>query len=261
MSNSSPVKVGFLAILILSSCVSRKNLTYLSFSGHSGAYTGIGDDIRASITPSAYKIMTYDNLYIRVLTPDPQWSALFNVDVGSGSLTQESAALSGYNVDSDGYIEIPYVGKIVVVGKTLSEIKSELDSIFKNYVTDAAITVKLVNNSVSILGEVRSPGRYTLTKDRLNVFEALSLAGDINEYGNRQKVSLIRQSPFGPVIKEFSLSDRSILSSEFYYILPNDVIYCMPMKAKTFQINSSPLTLTLSAISTALVIIGFVRTF
>lgn len=261
MKISNTIKVVSLAVLILSSCVSRKHMTYLNYSDKSAEPDRSGVDIKASVTPAAYKVMTYDNLYIRVLTPDPQWSALFNMDVGSGSLTQESAALSGYNVDSNGNIEIPYVGKLVVAGKTLSEIKAELDSVFRNYVTDAAITVKLVNNSVSILGEVRSPGRYTLTKDRLNIFEALSMAGDINEYGNRQKVQLIRQSPFGPEIKEFSLSDRSIMSSEYYYILPNDIIYCSPMKARSFQINSSPLTLALSAISTVLVIVGFVRTF
>ena len=167
-----------------------------------------------SVTPAAYKIMPYDNLYIRVITPDPQWSALFNIETGTTGLTQESAGLSGYSVDIDGNIEIPYVGKVKVAGKTLSEVKVELDSIFKNYVTDAAITVKLVNNAVSIIGEVNAPGRYVIYKDRINIFEALSLAGDLNDFSNRQKVQLIRPSPYGPSIKEFSLSDRSILSSE-----------------------------------------------
>jgi polysaccharide export outer membrane protein len=247
-------------ILIFSSCVSRKKLTYLQYVDKSADYEVSEGGTRISVTPPAYKIMPYDNLYIRVITPDPQWSALFNVDVGMAGLTQESAALSGYNVDGDGNIEIPFVGKIEVAGKTLSEVKRNLDSVFKNYVSDAVITVKLVNNYISIIGEVRAPGRYLLTKDRLNIFEALSMAGDMSEYSNRQRVRLIRPSPYGPIIKEFSLADRSILSSEFYYLLPNDIVYTMPMNSKSFQINSSIWTLFLTTVTSALGMIAFFRT-
>jgi polysaccharide export outer membrane protein len=244
-------------IVVLSSCVSKKKLTYLQYSDKSVDYDMPGGDFRTSVTPAAYKIMSYDNLYIRVITPDPQWSALFNIEVGMVGLTQESAGLTGYPVDVDGNIEIPFVGKVKVAGKTLSEIKSELDKIFKNYVTDAAITIRLVNNAVSIIGEVSAPGRYILYKDRINIFEALSLAGDLSAYGNRQKVQLIRPSPYGPIIKEFSLSDRSILTSEFYYVMPNDIIYIIPMQGKSFQTNASIYTLFLTTISTALVIISY----
>jgi polysaccharide export outer membrane protein len=205
--------------------------------------------------------MPYDNLFIRVLTPDPQWSSLFNImPVGAGgTVTEESAALFGYPVDVDGNIEIPFVGKVKATGKTLSELKVELDSTFKNYVTDAAITVRLVNNYVSLLGEVRRPGRYPLTKDRINVFEALSMSGDMSEFSNRQKVQLIRPSPYGPLVKEFSLSDRSILASEFYYIMPNDIIYVKPASGRMFAHNTSIYSLLLSTITTALVIISYFR--
>jgi polysaccharide export outer membrane protein len=243
-------------ILIFSSCVSKKKLTYLQYSDKSGDYQNEGN-FNTSVTPAAYKIMTYDNLYIRVLTPDPQYSALFNMDVGTGTLTQESAGLSGYAVDTDGNIELPYVGKVRVAGKTLSDVKVELDSIFKNYVTDGAIIVKLVNNAVSIIGEVNAPGRYILYKDRINVFEALSLAGDLSVYSNRQKIQLIRPSSYGPIVKEFSLSDRSILASELYYIMPNDIIYAMPMQGRSFQTNTSVYTLFLTTITTALVVISY----
>lgn len=249
-------------IVILSACVTRKELTYLKYSDKSAENGSSMSDTRISVTPAAYKVLAFDNLYIRVITPDPQWSELFNtMPVGpGGALTEESASLFGYSVDSDGNIEIPYVGTVEVGGKTLSEIKTDLDSIFKNYVADAAITVRLVNNYVSILGEVNAPGRYHLSKDRLNVFDALSMAGDMSVYSNRQKVQLIRPSPYGPVIKEFSLSDRSILSSELYYVMPNDIIYAMPVSGRTFQINSSIWTLLLTTITSALGMIAFFRT-
>lgn len=258
-TNQIIILISWSILLVMSSCVTTKQMTYLQYSSRSN--TGnIGDgDIRTSVTPSIYKIMPYDNLYIRVITPDPQWSELFNMEMGTAGMTQESAALSGYTVDDDGNIEIPYVGKVRVGGKTISDIKIELDSIFKNYVTDAAITIRMVNNFVSIIGEVTAPGRYPLTKDRVNIFEALSMAGDMSLYSNRHKVQLIRPSVYGPIIKEFSLTDRSILASEFYYIMPNDIIYAQPMKGRSFQMNSSAISLVLSSISTFLVIYGFFR--
>ena len=248
-------------ILILSSCLSNKKLTYLQYAGRIDNVTPPVVEARPTLTPPAYKIMPYDILFIRVITPDPQWSAIFNPSLGSGgSLTEESAALSGYNVDGDGYIEIPYVGRVGVAGKTLAEIKIELDMIFKKYVSDGSITVRMVNNFVSVIGEVRAPGRYPLTRDRINVFDALSLAGDLNDYSNRQKLQLIRQTPYGPLVKEFSIRDRSILTSEFYYIMPNDIIYAQPMRGRSFMPNTSVYTLFLSSITTFLVIFSFFRT-
>ena len=214
-------------------------MTYLQYESLNESVDLPVRESQTSITPSDYRIMAHDVLFIRVITPDPQWSAIFNVtSTGAGGMvTQESAILLGYPVDVEGRIEIPYVGKIAVEGKTLEETKVVLDSIFKNYVTNAAITVRLVNNFISIIGEVNNPGRYPLTKDRLNIFEALSLAGDMAEFSDHQKVQIIRPSRFGPVVREFSLRDRSILTSEFYYVMPNDIIYAPPLKGRSFQTN------------------------
>lgn len=248
-------------IILLSSCVSRKQLTYLKFSGKDSYDNSAAGEGVTSVTPAAYKIMPHDNLFIRVVTPDPQWSSLFNVmPVGAGgSVTEESARLYGYPVDDNGFIEIPFVGKVMVSGKTLAEIKSELDVIFKNYVTDASITIRLVNNYISVIGEVGIPGQYPITKDRLTILEAVALAGDLTVYGDRHRLQLIRPSPYGPMIKDISLSDRSILSSEYYYIMPNDIIYAQPVKARPFQVNSAVYSLFLTTITTVLVVLQFFR--
>lgn len=253
--------VSLFIVIILSSCVSRKQLTYLKFSEKSPYDIQSTGEGRTSVTPTAYKIMPHDNLFIRVVTPDPQWSSLFNVmPVGAGgSVTEESARLYGYPVDDNGFIEIPFVGKVLVAEKTLAEIKTELDTIFKGYVTDASITIRLVNNYISVIGEVAMPGQYPITKDRLTIFEAISLAGDLTVYGARQSLQLIRPSPYGPLIKDISLSDRSILSSEFYYVMPNDIIYAQPVRGRPFQVNSSVYSLFLSAITSVLVLVEFFR--
>lgn len=249
-------------ILILNSCVTPKKLTYLKDSEGPDKSMMSESNVMIHITPAAYKIMPFDNLYIRVITPDPEWSSVFNImPVGAGgAVTEESAALFGYPVDDKGYIEIPFVGRVEAGGKTLSELKIQLDSVFKNYLSDAAITIRLVNNYVSVIGEVTRPGRYLLTKDRVNIFEVLSMAGDMNEFSNRQKVHMIRPSPYGPVMKEFSLADRSILSSELYYVMPNDIIYTLPTRGRSFRINSSVWTLFLSTITSALGVLAFFRT-
>ena len=248
-----------LLILIAGSCVSRRKLTYLQFSDKSER-SGLTDEMRPSVTPATYKIMPNDYLFIRVITPDPQWSSLFNMQSGEGGITQESAALSSYPVDTDGSIEIPFVGEVQVAGKTLSEIKGELDIVFKSYVTDAAITVRMVDNNIGIIGEVNAPGRYPITKEYMTIFEALAMAGDLSVYSDRQRVQVVRPSPYGPIVKDFSLADRSILNTEYYYVMPNDIIYAMPMRGRSFQLNSSVYTLFLTTISTALVIISYFRT-
>lgn len=255
------ILTSILIVMTVTSCVTRKNLTYLKYSDKSSGYEQQTGEPATSVTPAAYKIMPHDNLFIRVVTPDPQWSSLFNVmPVGAGgSVTEESARLFGYPVDDSGYIEIPFVGKVMVSGKTLAEVKLELDSIFKNYVTDASITIRLVNNYISVIGEVSIPGQYPITKDRLTIFEAISLAGDLTVYGNRQKVQLIRPSPYGPVIREFTLSDRSILSSDLYYVMPNDIIYAQPMNGRSFQTNTAVYSLFLTAITSVLVLFEFFR--
>jgi polysaccharide export outer membrane protein len=233
-------------LVILSSCVTNKKLTYLQ-------YEGVPADTIASMTPADYKVLPYDNLFIRVITPDPQWAAMFNtmpVTNSSVSVTEQSADLISYPVDGAGTILLPYAGRIEVAGKTLDVITSDVEIMLKGFIADASVTVKMINNYVSIIGEVSKPGRYPIYKDRLNIFQALAMGGDLTDFSNRQGLQIIRQSPAGNIIREFSLTDRSIMSSEFFYVMPNDVIYALPMKGRFFKMNEFPYTIILSAVTT-----------
>jgi polysaccharide export outer membrane protein len=247
--------ITFLVLVSLTSCVTHKKLTYLQYKGEDY-------DFYLPVTPSAYKIQPYDNLFIRVVTPDPLLSAMFNtmpVTTYSISITEQSADLVSYPVDGDGFIQIPYAGRIMVAGKTLEIVTAEVEKVLKGYVADAAVTVKMVNNYVSLIGEVQRPGRYPIYKDRMNIFQALAMAGDMGEYSNRQKVQIIRQTPDGIIVKEFSVNDRSLIDSEFFYVMPNDVIYAQPMKGKFFQMNAFPYSVLLSSITTFLLILNFLH--
>jgi len=233
------------ASLLLTSCVTNKKLTYLQSDG-------VREEFIA-ITPSTYIIQPYDNLFIRVVTPDPKLADMFNTmpaAVSSMSVSELSADILSYSVDDDGTIELPYAGRFMVAGKTLHMVKNELDNALKSYITDAVVTVKMVNNYVSIIGEVQNPGKYPIYKNRLNIFQALAMAGDLDKYSNRQKIQIIRQTPEGNTVKEFSLKERSIIGSQYFYVMPNDVIYAPPMKGRFFQMESFPYSLILSTITT-----------
>jgi len=175
------------------------------------------------------------------------------------NVTELSADLISYTVNGSGTIRLPYVGIIEVEGKSLAEVTEDLDKALKGYISDAAVTVKLVNNYVSLLGEVKNPGKYPIYKDRLNIFQALAMGGDLDDFSNRQKVQIIRQVSNGQVIKEFCLTDRSIMTSEFFYVMPNDVIYAMPIKGRFFKMNEFPYTVILSAITTFVLLWNVVK--
>lgn len=241
--------------IILGSCVTNKKTTYLQ-----GEAPWPNSAITAPHT--VYRIQPNDNLYVRVVTPDPQWSAIFNMMPQTGYYSaggEQSIDLVSYTVSADGYIDVPYIGPIYVKGLTLLEVKQAVEESLKEYLTDAAVTVKLVNNYVSLLGDIKQPGRYLIYKEQMNIFHALAMGGDLDVYSNRYKVQIVRQTPEGIVVKEFDLTKRDILSSEFLYVMPNDVIYAQPMKGKFFNMNTFPYAVILSTITTFILILNFVK--
>ncbi len=233
--------------LLMSSCVTNKKITYLQEldeSMYTGEYT----------PPESYSIKPNDNLYVRVSTLDPRFSSFFNPPSGGGEgggtrMDEQSAALLSYPVQEDGQVDIPYVGYIPVAGKTLAEAKQAIETAIADYVVDATITVRLVNNYVSVLGSVNEPGLYPIYKDRLNIFQVLAMAGDIVAFGDRYSLSIIRQTNKGSVVKDFDVTDKKLLDSEYYYVLPNDVLYVKPMKGRFFGLETFPYGVLFSSIT------------
>jgi polysaccharide export outer membrane protein len=239
--------LGIVFLLALSSCVTNKMVTYLQEHEES-PYTG------EFIPPEDYLIKPNDNLYIRVTTLDPSYANIFNVmgEQGYMRADEASAQLLSYPVGIEGTVDLPYVGPIEVAGKTLDEAKKAIELVLAEYVTDASLTVKLVNNYVSVVGEVREPGLYAIYKDRLNIYQALSMAGDVSDYGNRYEISIIRQTNGESKVRVFDITDEKIIDSEFYYVMPNDVIYVKPVKGRYFSINTEPFTFVLTTLTAAI---------
>ena len=241
-------KISLLALvllIVLGGCVTNKEATYLQIYEES-QYTG------KYVPPVDYLLQPNDNIYLQVSTPDPRVSAFFNVFDVTGSnmtVTEASAQLMSYPVELDGTVNLPYVGYVMVAGKTLADAKLSIEEVLKDYVTEFTVIVKLVNNYVSILGEVRTPGLYLIYKERLNIFQALSMAGDVADVGERYTLAIIRQTEQESIVKEFDITDRNIIDSEFYYVMPNDVIYVKPLKGRYFAINTAPYVFAFSAIA------------
>lgn len=247
----------FIVSILLNACVTNKKMTYLQEyedSPYTGEYT----------PPETYLIKPNDNLYVRVSTLDPRFSSFFNPPTGGGEgggarMDEQSAALLSYPVKEDGKVDIPYVGFIHVAGKTLAEAKVDIEASIAEYVADATITVRLVNNYVTVLGGVNDPGMYPIYKERLNVFQALGMAGDIAAFGDRYSLSIIRETNEGSVVKEFDATDKNLINSEYYNVLPNDIIYVKPMKGRFFGLETFPYGVIFSALTAAISIFVLVQ--
>lgn len=220
-------------ILSLTSCTSYKNVPYLQNSADL-------KNIEQQNVMFDAKIQPKDMLIINVVSPsNPNASLPYNLTVGvpydsRQSITTQST-LQTYVVDNDGYINFPKLGKLKVVGKTKSEVEQMIFSKIKGaFVEEPIVTVRFHNFKISVLGEVNAPGAYNIANEKVTIFEALALARDLTIYGRRDNVKLIRENIDGKrEIHEINLNDVSVLTSPFYYLQQNDVIYVTPNKAKS----------------------------
>ena len=240
-------------LMFLGSCVPQKKLKYLLDEEPKKVYE--------NSFQTEYKVQSGDNLYIQVLGLDAQTTDLFSIQPG-GAYRQYlnndlSVYLSSYMVNADGFIDFPIVGSVFVRDKTVDEIKALIQEAINEYMRDATVIVRLVNFRISVLGEVIRPGQYPVYQTHITIFEALAKAGDMSQWGDRKRVQIIRKTTGGSEVHELDLSSRRILESEFYYLLPDDIIYVRPMKAKTFAFTTFPYSIVFSTITTTLLILSF----
>lgn len=183
-----------------------------------------------------------DQISILVSSKDPQLAALFNLPrvqyrVGDNNMQNTSGDVSGYTLDTEGYIDFPVLGRLYVAGMTKSEIASFIKKrlMDENLINDPVVTVEFMNLYYSILGEVNSPGKYMITKDQITLLEALSMAGDLTIYGKRDAVFVVREEDGQRVTHWVDLRTQDLFHSPVYYLKQNDVIYVQPNKVRAGQ--------------------------
>ncbi|MDR0970063.1 MAG: polysaccharide biosynthesis/export family protein [Lentimicrobiaceae bacterium] len=249
------VVVSFLSCLIVS-CVPQKRIKYLQQSELSDT-TSVFQNERGI----AYLIQPGDNLYIKVMSMDEKTSNLFNVasSIYQNYTSDASIYLNSYTVNEQGYIEFPLAGSVSVKNMTVEHVKEKIQQILDEYLKETVLIVKLVNFNITVLGEVKRPGQYKIYQSEINIFEAISMAGDLTDFSKRNNVKIIRQTKNGSEIITVDLEQASILSSDYYYMRPNDIVYVEPLKIKQFGFAAFPYATIFSGISTILLLINYFK--
>ena len=238
--------------LLVASCTSYKNVPYLQ---NPEAVNSVGTEIPLYDAT----IMPKDLLSITVNTTDPQAAAPFNLTVQTPinvALTNVNAAtqpsLQQYLVNNEGMIDFPVIGRLKVGGLTKNEAENMIREKLQSYLKETPIvTVRMANYKISVLGEVARPGSFTISNEKVNVLEALAMAGDMTIYGVRDGVKLIREDTQGKrEIHMLNLNDAQLITSPYFYLKQNDILYVTPneTKAKNSDIGNST-TLWFSATS------------
>ncbi len=222
-----------LCSVIIAGCTSYKNVPYMQ-------NPEVVNDLEEALPLYDAKIMPKDLLTITVNSSDAEAVAPFNLIVQSpinvartNTLTQQPS-LQQYLVNNDGTIDFPKLGKLTVGGLTKSEAEDLIREKLGRYLQEVPIvTVRMSNYKIAVLGEVARPGMFTVSNEKVNVLEALAMAGDLTVWGVRDNVKLIREDAIGKrEIITLDLNNAEIVTSPYYYLKQNDVLYVSPNKTK-----------------------------
>jgi polysaccharide biosynthesis/export protein len=242
-----------LLLIISSSCVPLKESIYLQ-----GDMAVKLEDLEGQykIEKRDYVVKPNDLLYIRVTSLDEKSSAFLNNESGYTTMASNpmSASLLGYRVGLDGSITYPFIGKVYVAGLSLIEIASKIELAASKYIDQSSAIVKLLNDNITVMGEVRTPGRFLMNSEEISILEAVSLAGDMTDYANRKRVRLIRKDGEVPQMLIINTTDERIVYSPYYYLKPGDIIYVEPRRLKQWNLSAVPLSFAMSILSASLLI-------
>jgi len=243
--------------IMFSSCIPQKKMLYLQVKNETDTLTTFQNERKIE-----YSVQPGDNLYIRVVTLDEKTTLLLNPLSSGGTQNinnDASVYLNSYNVSESGYLDFPMVGEIKVQSLSTEEIKDRLQEKLKTYMKEFIVIVKLVNFNITMLGEVNRPGQYKIYQDNINVFEAVSMASDLTDFANRNKVALIRQSKTGSEVVYIDMTKRDLLLSDYYYLKPNDILYVQPVKGKQFTFAEFPYGVVFGFISSTVLILSYIK--
>ena len=241
-------------VVMLTSCVSRKEILYLN-------------DLKASDSAnfqwSDVIIQPNDILSVKITADDMELAIPYNLSAGNGAQNIQGTQLllQGYLVSNEGEINIPVLGTILVKGLTYTQIEEKIQKELteKQLLKNPVVVCRIVNAKVTILGEVRSPGTYTFYENNLTILQALGLAGDLNITGVRKKIKVVRMENNQQLVGEIDLTQKDWMNSPFYFIKPNDVIVVDPNTAKVKSAgiigNAGTLLGTISVILSSFLII------
>ncbi|MEP7111084.1 MAG: polysaccharide biosynthesis/export family protein [Ferruginibacter sp.] len=229
-------------VIYSASCVNTRKSTYFN------------DAQTASIKPNAQDsvsplIQKNDIISVIITSLNAEASAIFNLSniTSSSTVTNvgSSQSASGYLVNSDGFIQLPILGRIEVAGSTTKQIKDQITAILldKKLLIDPIVTVHHLNYEVTVLGEVGKPTVINVPSEKISLLKALGLAGDITIFGKKDNVLLIREIGGKRIVRRIDLNNPEFLASPFYYLQPNDVVYVEANKNKVASSSATKQTI------------------
>lgn len=240
-----------LGVLTFSSCVSHKKMLLLKNVEMVNQNTSVEYQNERNLS---YRIQPGDNLYIRAINIiDERNSGALNGETGRAYMSSDASIyLQSYTVNKDGCVDYPLIGLVNVKNLTVEETKYKLEKELAKYLKETALMVKLSNFDLTVIGEVQRPGKYRVYQSEINILEALSLAGNLSNFAKTSNVKVIRQTDQGSQVFTVDIGKADLLSSPYYYLKPNDIIYVEPLKLKRWGFTSFPYSTVLSIISLGL---------
>lgn len=240
----------FLISFLQFSCASKEHMLYLQKDLNSQSEVNYQTKIKAD-----------DVLLIVISSENPEVAAPYNLKSvvlqGNSEEAIQTQRTQTYIVDVEGTIEFPILGKIKVAGLSKVEAITQIKELLKDHVKDAVVNLRILNFEVTVLGEVKNPGTFTISSERITLLEALGKAGDLTIYGKRKNILLIREENGVKSTHRIDLTKSDFINSPYYYLAQNDVVYVEPNRTR---INSSAIgpniTVGISALSLIVTIIA-----
>lgn len=248
--------------VLMSSCGSRQNIVYFSDLDSTKVKQIAAAEFKEPV------IQNDDILNITIQTLDISSTSTLNQTSGSSSGGSSSGSsssgkgptdISGFLVDRNGNVEIPILGVVKVSGLTTTMAKDSVRAKAAKFYKDPTVQVRFANYKVTVLGEVARPASYTLPNEKVSVIDVLALAGDLTVYGKRDNVLLMRENGDKKDIVQLNLNSSSLMSSPYFYLRQNDVLYVKPVKAKAAITNSGRNQLIAIGVSIATLLVTILR--
>lgn len=226
-------------MLFAASCTSSKDIAYMQ--------NAVYGQEELVVNLNEIRVQPQDKVSIVVSCKEPELARLFNLVQATNrvgmdeSMQQSDGRVSVYTVDSNGDIEFPVLGKVHIAGLTRTEISDKIasDLINGKWVSDPVVSVEFANLHFSVVGEVNKPGTYSISNDKVTLLEAISKAGDLTPYGERE-ITVIREKGGKRTKYLVDLKDNSLFESPAYYLQQNDIIYVQPNKTVARQAADNP---------------------
>lgn len=244
-----------LVFLMFVACVPQKDVVYVQ-----GDADDKYMDIEHSSPDEKTTIEPYDEIYIEIFSLDQDEVNFLNRRQGiTNTAGPEGFSLIAHRVDEFGRINLPVIGKIKLSGYTLDEASDLLETELAGYLNSPSVKLNFVNKNIAVMGYVARPGRYYYSTDKISIFQALSMAGDIQEFGNRKNVCVIRNVEDKITKQYINLTNEELFTSPYYYLRSNDIVYVEPLKRRWWGLDTFPYALVLSSITTFILVLDYVN--